>query len=84
MSEYDDVCNDIAGQVASEFEAIISKQAKIIQRMAEWISKQDIDEDICKKVDGCKCTIHCKDNCNSCELHCTDCIIEYFWEGLSR
>jgi hypothetical protein len=55
-----------------------NKQAQIIERMAEYIANQDIDEDICKVVsqglidiDGGICTI-------IADKGCKQCVIDYF------
>ena len=57
----------------------IIAQQETIQRMAEYIAKQDIDEDICKPnqdKDICKLGIY--DTCT--ETMAMECIIQYFSE----
>ena len=53
-------------------EEVKSVKDKIIDKMAEFISKQDIDEDICKNESG--------KLCNGEGSNCIECIKEYFKE----
>ena len=54
----------------------LRKQNKIIQRMAEYISKLDTDEDICKNLDICLAEY----NYNTDKQKCIECIVKYFSE----
>ena len=57
----------------------IIAQQDTIQRMAEYIAKQDIDEDICKNIDW-------KTEFGECytdegdKVDCVECVIQYFSE----
>jgi hypothetical protein len=52
----------------------LEKKDKVIDEMAEWINKQDIDEEICKN------NITQPELCNEEGTNCRDCIKEYFYK----
>lgn len=58
-------------------ERITGKKDKIIDEMAEYINKLDIDEDICTK------NIINPELCNEQYSNCTECIKQYF-ENLAK
>ena len=50
---------------------------ELIRKMAEFIAKRDIDEDICKKVD-CKIEVERFYKPKERDNLCINCVIEYF------
>ena len=52
----------------------LEKKEKVIDLMAEWINKQDIDEEICKN------NITEPELCNEEGTNCRHCIKEYFYK----
>lgn len=52
---------------------------EMIDKMAEYIASDDIDEDVCRKVTNGKC-------CNSYEenSNCKECVIEYFKRAVRK
>ena len=61
-------------QLALELE----KKDKVIDEMAEWINKQDIDEEICKN------NITQPELCNEEGTNCRECIKEYFYKKAQK
>lgn len=65
-----DICNICHGDGLMHSESI---EDDIIQRMAGYIYKLDIDEDICKKVKKCRLATYETD-----AEECVDCIVDFF------
>ena len=74
-SDYYDEEYELYKNRVKQFETVLSmlkKKDKQIDLMAEYISKHDIDEDICKEQADNNC-----DDINR-EAECKDCIKQYF------
>ena len=71
--EENENCNGCHEEMKTTLLKLIEKQQKQIDLMAEYISDQDIDEDICKKMIKEK-------QCNhfTYEPDCTECVKQYF------
>lgn len=55
----------------------LEKKDEVIDEMAEWINKQDIDEEICKN------NITQPELCNEEHSNCKECIKDYFSKKVS-
>lgn len=52
---------------------------EMIDKMAEYIASDDIDEDVCRKVTNGKCCNNYEENSN-----CKECVIEYFKRAVRK
>lgn len=57
----------------------IQRENNIIDKMAEYIASDNIDEDVCRKVTNGKCYNNYEENSN-----CKQCVIEYFKKEVGK
>lgn len=70
FTKYEDL--SFVDRLADDSFFYTKKQDEVIRKMAEFISKFDIDESICKKVKNCN---------HEDSKSCIDCIVKFFKKG---